>query len=50
MMSKQILIIQGHPDASQPHLCHALASSSNVGAPGIATSDASSSTAVGGAS
>lgn len=23
-MSKRILIIQGHPDASQPHLCHAL--------------------------
>jgi putative NADPH-quinone reductase len=31
-MSKRILIIQGHPDASQPHLCHALASSYNVGA------------------
>jgi hypothetical protein len=25
-MSKRILFIQGHPDASQPHLCHALAS------------------------
>ena len=23
-MTKRILIIQGHPDASQPHLCHAL--------------------------
>ena len=23
-MAKRILIIQGHPDASQPHLCHAL--------------------------
>jgi putative NADPH-quinone reductase len=31
-MSKRILIIQGHPDASQPHLSHALASSYNVGA------------------
>ena len=31
-MSKRILIIQGHPDASQPHLCHALASSYNLGA------------------
>ena len=31
-MSKRILIIQGHPDASQPHLCHALASSYNTGA------------------
>jgi putative NADPH-quinone reductase len=31
-MSKRILIIQGHPDASEPHLCHALASSHNVGA------------------
>jgi putative NADPH-quinone reductase len=33
-MSKQILIIQGHPDATQPHLCHALASSYSVGAEG----------------
>ncbi len=49
-MSKQILIIQSHPDASQPYLCHALASSYNMGAPGIATLGASSSTAVGGAS
>jgi len=31
-MSKRILIIQGHPDASQPHLCHALAASYNTGA------------------
>ena len=31
-MSRRILLIQGHPDASQPHLCHALASSYNVGA------------------
>lgn len=23
-MSKRILLIQGHPDASQPHLCHGL--------------------------
>ena len=23
-MSKRILLIQGHPDASQPHLCHTL--------------------------
>jgi putative NADPH-quinone reductase len=32
MMSKRILIIQGHPDISQPHLCHALAASYNTGA------------------
>ena len=31
-MSKRILLIQGHPDASQPHLCHALASSYAQGA------------------
>ena len=31
-MSKRILIIQGHPDASEPHLSHALASSYNFGA------------------
>ena len=31
-MPRRILLIQGHPDASQPHLCHALASSYNVGA------------------
>ncbi len=33
-MSKRILLIQGHPDASQPHLCHALASSYSTGAEG----------------
>jgi putative NADPH-quinone reductase len=32
MMSKRILLIQGHPDASQPHLCRALASSYSAGA------------------
>jgi putative NADPH-quinone reductase len=31
-MSKRILIIQGHPDASQTHLCHALACSYSTGA------------------
>ena len=31
-MSKRILLIQAHPDASQPHLCHALASSYAKGA------------------
>lgn len=31
-MSKRILLIQAHPDASQPHLCHALASSYQTGA------------------
>ena len=31
-MSKKILVIQGHPDASQPHLCDALAASYNAGA------------------
>ena len=31
-MSKRILLIQGHPDASQPHLCHALADSYSHGA------------------
>ena len=31
-MSKRILTIQGHPDASEPHLCHALAASYNLGA------------------
>jgi putative NADPH-quinone reductase len=34
MMSKRILLIQGHPDASEPHLCHALASSYAQGAEG----------------
>ncbi len=33
-MSKRILLIQGHPDASEPHLCHALASSYAQGAEG----------------
>lgn len=32
MMSKRILLIQGHPDKSQPHLCHALATSYSAGA------------------
>ena len=31
-MSKNILLIQGHPDASEPHLCHALAASYGAGA------------------
>ena len=31
-MSKQILLIQGHPDTSQPHFAHALASSYRAGA------------------
>ena len=31
-MSKRILLIQAHPDATQPHLCHALASSYANGA------------------
>ncbi len=31
-MSKRILLIQGHPDAGEPHLCHALASSYAQGA------------------
>jgi len=31
-MSKKILLIQGHPDVSEPHLCHALASSYIAGA------------------
>jgi putative NADPH-quinone reductase len=31
-MSKRILLIQGHPDASLPHFCHALASSYQEGA------------------
>ena len=31
-MSKRILLIQAHPDATQPHLCHALASSYASGA------------------
>jgi len=31
-MSKRILVIQGHPDGSEPHLCHALAESYAEGA------------------
>lgn len=31
-MRKNILLIQGHPDASEPHLCHALAASYVAGA------------------
>ena len=31
-MSKRILLIQAHPDVTQPHLCHALASSYASGA------------------
>lgn len=31
-MSKRILLIQGHPDAGQLHLCHALAASYTIGA------------------
>jgi putative NADPH-quinone reductase len=31
-MFKRILLIQGHPDANRPHLCHALASSYTTGA------------------
>ncbi len=33
-MSKRILLIQCHPDASHPHLCHALAASYAKGAEG----------------
>lgn len=32
MKAKRILLIQGHPDASEPHLCHALAVSYATGA------------------
>lgn len=32
MSSKRLLIIQGHPDAGEPHLCHALASAYASGA------------------
>lgn len=31
-MSKRILVIQGHPDRGEPHLCHALAASYAKGA------------------
>lgn len=34
-MSRRILIIQGHPDSSEPHLGHALASSYNLGAQSV---------------
>jgi len=33
-MSKRILLIQAHPDASRPHLCHALAARYAQGAEG----------------
>ncbi len=33
-MPKRILLIQGHPDAGEPHFCHALASSYAEGAQG----------------
>jgi putative NADPH-quinone reductase len=33
--SKRILLIQGHPDAGQPHLCHALAANYAHGAEGV---------------
>ena len=33
-MSKRILILQGHPDASAAHLCHALAQAYSQGAAG----------------
>ncbi|MES2945683.1 MAG: NAD(P)H-dependent oxidoreductase [Pseudomonadota bacterium] len=32
MNTRRILVIQGHPDSSEPHLCHALASSYIAGA------------------
>jgi putative NADPH-quinone reductase len=32
MKTKQILMVQGHPDATEPHLCHALAASYTSGA------------------
>lgn len=32
MDTKRVLLIQGHPDASEPHLCHALAASYTQGA------------------
>ena len=32
MNSKRILLVQGHPDAGEPHLCHSLASSYAKGA------------------
>ena len=38
MVSKRTLMIQGHPDASEPHLCSALASSYTDGAEGTGQS------------
>ena len=32
MTSKHLLLIQGHPDAATPHLCHALAAAYATGA------------------
>ncbi len=32
MTAKRILLIQGHPDATRPHLCHALAAAYAAGA------------------
>lgn len=32
MNGRRVLLIQGHPDASEPHLCHALASAYATGA------------------
>ncbi len=32
METKHILVIQGHPDSTEPHLCHALATSYTSGA------------------
>ncbi|MEO7401132.1 MAG: NAD(P)H-dependent oxidoreductase [Polaromonas sp.] len=34
MTAKRILLIQGHPDATRPHLCHALAAAYAAGAQG----------------
>jgi putative NADPH-quinone reductase len=34
MTTRHILILQGHPDASEPHLCHALAQAYTEGAQG----------------
>jgi putative NADPH-quinone reductase len=33
-MTRRILILQGHPDAGHPHLCHALADAYAAGAEG----------------
>lgn len=32
MTAKHILLLQGHPDAAEPHLCHALAKAYAIGA------------------